>query len=289
MLRDSSIHAACAALLLLAATAGRAAAESAWTLERGGYSFENSFVLRSTEEIYDAEGNKVTVTDAKLKEFSNVTNVEYGVRDKLGFRFQVPVRSLNLEPTQGTDPNLINTGFADMTFGLRYRAVENTMVVSVQADAVLAPGYYEAFSVPELGHGRFQYGGQVLVGRTFETLRGYGQLGGGYRVVTGGRADLLLGHAEVGMFVANPVRVRALWHYNDHTGDGPYENEFGARLTGDYRLSNKIQFSAGADRTFGGQNVEAGTYFFVGVSVRGNSLGKYEGPLSSTLEADASE
>lgn len=289
MQRASSIHAACAALLLLAATAAGAAAESAWTLERGGYAFDNSFVLRSTEEVYDADGNKVTFTDAKLKEFSNVTNVEYGVRDKLGFRFQVPIRSLNLEPTQGSDPNLINTGFADMTFGVRYRVVESSLVVSVQGDAVLAPGYYEAFSVPELGHGRFQYGGQLLVGHAFESIRSYGQVGGGYRAVTGGRADLWLGHAEVGVFVAKPVRVRALWHYNDHTGDGPYENEFGGRLTGDYRLSNKVQLSAGADRTFGGQNTEAGTYFFVGVSVRGNSLGKYEGPLSSTLEADASE
>ena len=268
MHKASSIRAACAALLLLSVTAAGAAAQSAWTLERGGYAFDNSFLLRSTDEFYDAEGNKVTVTDAKLKEFSNVSN---------------------FEPTQSSDPNLTNTGFADMTFGLRYRALEKTVVVSVQADAVVAPGYYEAFTVPELGHGRFQYGGQVLAGTVFESIRGYGQVGGGYRAVTGGRADLWLAHAEAGAFLANPVRVRALWHWNNHTGDGPYENQFGGRLTGDYRISNKVQVSAGADRTFGGQNVEAGTYFFLGVSVRGNSLGKYQGPLSSTLEEEASE
>jgi hypothetical protein len=287
--RASSLRAACAALLLLSVTAVGAAAQSAWTLERGGYAFDNSFLFRSTDEFYEADGTKVTATDAKLKEFSNVSNVEYGVRDRLGFRFQVPIRSLNLDPTQANEPNLINTGFADMTFGLRYRALEKSVVVSVQADAVVAPGYYEAFTVPELGHGRFQYGGQVLAGTVFEAIRGYGQVGGGYRAVTGGRADLWLAHAEAGAFIANPVRVRALWHWNNHTGDGPYENQFGGRLTGDYRISNKVQVSAGADRTFGGQNVEAGTYFFLGVSVRGNSLGKYEGPLSSTLEESASE
>ena len=289
MYRVSHFRAALAAFCLLSGSAATAAAESAWTLERGGYAFENTFLLRSTKEVYDAEGVKVAIPDAKLSEFSSVASVEYGLRNKVGFVFQVPIRSLNWKPTQAGEPNLRNSGLSDLTFGLRYRAVASAAVASLQADAIIPTGYSQAYSVPALGNGKFQYGARALVGRTFAAIRGYLQVSGGYRVVTGEPADLWLAGAELGAFVASPVRVRALWHWNREVGDDPFTNEFGGRLTGDYRISDKVQLSAGADRTFGGQNVDAGTYFFLGFSVRGNSLGKFEGPLSSTLEAGASE
>ncbi len=279
-----TFRAAVLSALLVTSLSPAARAQSPWTLNRSGYAFDNAFVLSSTSEVYDEEGNKVTLPDGgKSSEFSNVSMLEYGVRDRLGFILQVPVRSLKYEDDT-TDPSLTNTGFADITLGLRYRVAAGSVVASVQADAIFAPGYYEAFSLPPLGHGRFQGGGQLLLGRSVPTLRGYVQANGGYRVVTGGRADLWLAGAEVGSWVAPRVRLTGSWHWNTNTGDGDLQNDFGGRLSGLYRLSSMVQLEGGADHTVGGQNVDAGTFFFLGVSVRGNTLGKFEGPLSSTLE-----
>lgn len=276
-----------AAAALPAAPATTAAGDSAWTLNRSGYAFENSFQFTSTRETYDEDGVKVTYPNGgEQSEIANVSRLDYGIRDRLGLILQVPIRSLKYE-----EPGVLdrNTGFGDMTLGLRYGASREGMVASLQADALIPMGYDQAHGEPSMGHGRFQWGAQVLTGGAIPSIRSYAQVRAGYRVVTGGRADLLLAGAEVGGWVARPVRVTAEWHWSDYTRDGDFEDDFGGRLSALYRFNPKVHVEAGADHTFGGQNVEAGTVFFVGVSVRGNSLGKYDGSLASTLEEPVSE
>jgi hypothetical protein len=274
--------------LLLAAQATTAAAESAWSLNRGGYVFNNYFLLASTHETYDEDGNKVTYPDdGEWSEFSSYSQIQYGIRDRLGCIVQVPIRSLKYEETGS--PRERNIGFGDMALALRYGASTEGIVGALQADGIIPMGYDQAHGEPSMGHGRWQYGAQALAGRTIPSIRSYLQVRGGYRVVTGGRADLLLAGAEFGSWVARSVRLTAEWRWNDHTRDGDYENEFGGRLSALYRLSHKVQLEAGAAHVFGGQNVEAGTGYFLGISVRGNSLGKYDGPLSSTLEEPVPE
>lgn len=277
-----------AAAALLTAPGTTAAGESAWTLNRGGYSFENFFQLTSTQETYDGDGEKLSYpNNGEQSELANVSRLDYGIRDRLGLILQVPIRALKYTETDSID--LRNTGFGDMLVGLRYGASKEGMVASLQGEMLIPMGYEQAHGEPSMGNGRFQWGAQVLAGGAIPKLRSYAQMRFGYRVVTGGRADLVLAGAEVGGWVARPVRLTAEWHWSDHTREGDYENDFGGRLSALYRFNPKVHVEAGADRTFGGQNVEAGTVYFVGVSVRGNALGKYDGSLASTLEEPVAE
>ena len=271
-----SVGAACPA----AASESPWALLSPWTLNRSGYFFQTTASYLSTSDFYDNEGFKQSST-AKFRDLTTNLHLEYGVRNKLGLVLGVPVRHLKLD--LGAPPDLTNTGIGDLLTGLRYRIAVDPAVVSAQLEAKFPTGYNAVLQTPALGEGQTDVTGRLLLGHSFEDVNGWAQVAGGYRRRFKDISDEILFNADAGTWVADRAQVAAHWEYIRHTGEGEHHGLIQGGATGRYRAWRRFDVTGGIFHVFGGENEPAGTRFFLGLTARGNALGKYEGPLSSSL------
>ncbi len=238
------ILAACGALSLLAAPAS--AEEpwtllSPWTLNRSGYFVQGTFSYLSTGSLYDAVGEKQENPAGDYRDFTANTHVEYGVRDRLGLLFHIPVRSLSQQYED--TPDLTTTGIGDFTGGLRYRILDGSFVVSAQGELKLSTGYNASVTSPALGDGQTDYTIRALAGRAF---------------------------------APKPLFTQAVV--------GDIQDYFKGGLGVRYRAYKTMDVAVGVFQTFGGIDVPAGTQFYLGISYKGNRLGKYDGLLTSAMD-----
>ena len=271
-----SVCAACPA----AASENPWALLSPWTLNRSGYFFQTTASFLSTSNFYDNEGFKQSTT-VKFRDITTNLHLEYGVRDKLGLVLGLPLRNLKFD--QGTPADPTTWGFGDLITGLRYRAALDPVVASVQLEAKFPTGYNATLQEPPLGDGQTDVAGRLLLGHSFEDFNGWAQVAGGYRRRFKNVSDELLFNADAGTWLADRALLAAHWEYIRHTGEGVHNGLLQGGATARYRAWRRFDVMGGIFHIFGGENVAAGTRFFVGLTARGNGLGKYEGPLSSGL------
>ena len=253
---------------------------SPWTLNRSGYFFQTTASFLSTSSFYDNEGFKQSST-AKFRDITTNLHLEYGVRDKLGLVLGLPVRNLKLD--LGAPPDLTTFGFGDLITGLRYRAMLEPVVASVQVEAKFPTGYNALLQEPPLGDGQTDVTGRLLLGQSFEDVNGWAQVAGGYRRRFKDLSDEILFNADAGTWLADRALVAAHWEYIRHTGEGVHHGLIQGGATARYRAWRRFDVLGGLFHTFGGENAAAGTRFVLGLTARGNALGKYQGPLSSGL------
>jgi hypothetical protein len=236
----------------------------------------------SSGDFYDSQGFKQTLPGGqKFRDITTNLHLEYGLRDKVGFVLGLPVRNLKLE--QSAPPDLVAWGFGDLTSALRFRLVMDPVVAAVQAEVKLPTGYNASLQNPPLGDGQTDYTGRLLLGKSLPSFNGFAQAAGGYRHRTGAPADEFLFNADAGSWLADRALVGAHWEYSKHRGDQRPFDRFQGGVTARYRAWRRFDVLGGLFHIFGGENVPAGTQLFVGVTARGNGLGKFEGPLSSSL------
>jgi hypothetical protein len=269
-----------------------ALAQSPWTLNRSGFFFQNTLIYSQSDQFYDETGNEVTFGDsAEFRDFTNSLYLEYGIRDWMGLVLSLPIKALQKD-FGGSEPTLNTTGFGDFTLGLRFRTLQYPLVVSLQGEAAIPTGYNTSLVDPPLGDGVFNFAGRILAGRSLYPLRGYVQAGLGYRLrgknasIDTAFSNQLLYNAEAGYWFFNKLLLIGRWAGTKASGgDEKFKQDFfGANLSLQYRVSQFVNLSAGFFQPVGGTNNDSGTRFLLGISFRGNQLGKYEGALSSTVE-----
>ena len=277
--------AACGALSLLAAPV--AAEEpwtllSPWTLNRSGYFVQGGFSYLSTGSYYDAVGEEQDNPDGDYSDFTANAHVEYGLRDHLGLLFHLPVRSLSQQYED--TPDLTTTGIGDLTGGLRYRILDGSFVASAQGELKVSTGYNAAATTPPLGDGQTDYTLRVLAGRAFAPTPLFAQAAFGYRGRSKDPADEWLFNADAGFWLVDKLLFTGHWEWVEHTGDGTAQDYFKGGLGARYRAYKTMDVAVGAFQTLGGSDVPSGTQFYVGLSYKGNRLGKYDGLLSSSMD-----
>jgi hypothetical protein len=265
-------------------------AQSPWTLNRSGFFFQNTLLYQSTDQFFDENGNDTTFADdSKFRDFTNDLYLEYGIRDWMGLVLNLPVKALSVD-FGDSQPTLSNTGFGDLTAGLRFRTLQWPLMVSLQAETTMPTGYNSSVVVPALGDGVWNFAGRVLAGRSLYPIRGYVQGAAGYRLRTKNTSNdteytnQVLYNLSAGYWVLEKLLVIGRWGGNKAVGEGIKKDSFGGNVSLQYRISQFVNLSAGVFSTVGGTNTDAGTKFLVGIAFKGNQLGKYEGALSSTLE-----
>jgi hypothetical protein len=278
--------AACGALSLLATPA--AAEEpwtllSPWTLNRSGYFVQGTFSYLSTGSYYDAVGEKQDNPYGDYRDITVGAHLEYGVRDHLGLVLHLPVRSLTQQ--YADTPDLTTTGIGDITGGLRYRILDGPVVASAQGEIKLSSGYNAAATTPPLGEGQTDYTIRALAGKAFAPKPIFAQAAIGYCGRTKDPASEFLFNADAGVWPVQKLLVTGQWEWVKHTGDGDVKDFFKGGLGARYRAWKAVDIALGAFQTFGGIDVPAGTQFYLGLSYKGNRLGKYDGLLSSSMDA----
>lgn len=278
--------AVCGALSLVAAPAG--AEEpwtllSPWTLSRSGYFVQGTFSYLNTGSFYDGIGEKVDNPDGNYRDMTLGTHVEYGLRDRMGLMFHIPIRWLRQE--YADTPDLTTSGIGDFTGGLRYKLYDGSFVASAQGEIKLSSGYNASVTEPALGAGQTDYTIRALVGRSLAPKPVFGQAAFGFRGRNQAPANQLLLNLDAGMWPAEKVLVTAHWEWVSHTGEGEIEEYFKGGLAARARVRKAVDATLGVFHTFGGMNVPSGTQVFVGVSYKGSLLGKYDGMLTSSMDA----
>jgi hypothetical protein len=257
---------------------------SPWTLSRAGYFFQTTASFLSTSDFYDAIGEK-QATSLDYKEFTTNLHLEYGLRNSIGLLLHIPLRDMKQQ--QPAPPDAVEWGFGDLTLGSRWRLKTDPVVASIQAEVKLPTGYNSEVQQLPLGEGQADLTGRLLLGKTFPDINGYALAAGGYRARKGDPANQFLFNADGGAWLATKFLAEAHWEYEKHSGDGTLSDRMQGGLSGRYRGWRSFDAVAGVFHTFGGQSsstsVPAGTQVFLGLTYRGNRLGKFEGPMAANL------
>jgi len=252
---------------------------SPWTLSRSGYFFQMTGSYLSTSEAYDTQGFKQPTMS--YREFTTNLHLEYGLRNSIGLFLHVPVR--NMKQELPAPPDALEWGIGDFTTGVRWRVATDPVVASLQGEFKLPTGYNTPVQQLPLGEGQADATIRGLVGHSFPEIHGYVSGAAGYRLRSKDPANQFLFNADGGAWVAPKVLVEGHWEYEKHKGDGTLSDRTQGGLSARYRGWRSFDALGGVFHTFGGQDVPAGTQFFLGLSYRGNRLSRIQGPLAANL------
>jgi hypothetical protein len=251
---------------------------SPWTLSRTGYFFQMTGSYLSTSEFYDVDGFKQSTSS--YREFTTNLHLEYGLRNSWGLFLHVPVR--NMKQVLPAPPDALEWGIGDLTTGVRWRFATDPVVASLQGEFKLPTGYNAEVQQLPLGEGQADATLRGLVGHSFPTIHGYVSGAAGYRMRSKDPANQVLLNADGGAWLGTFL-LEGHWEYEKHKGDGTLSDRTQAGLSARYRRWRSFDALGGIFQTIGGQNVQAGTQFFLGLSYRGNRLSRIQGPMAANL------
>ncbi len=304
-----------AALLLCTIVLGLALAASAnagpWTQTRNGYFTTARLSWLSTSKFYDADGNVVdTSTLFKYTARTVQFDTEYGVSNHLTFMLGMPVQFLAYKLTAGNPDKFSNNGFGDLNFGFKYGLLNpaGRAAVALEIDANTPTGYNsQGLGRPPMGRGKFSTFGRLHAGTTFDPAPVYVQAEVGYRRFFAKRdstpaiteangkvrevppgpyplvSSALVYGVEAGAFVSPRMLIVGEFHAEkslDYTKTYFQDlSEAGALVQ--YRLKPHLDVMAGMSTSLSGKNATKGTRVRLGVTLKGNGLGRYRGQTAA--------
>lgn len=281
-----------AAFLLYTIVLGLALAASAnagpWTQTRNGYFTTARLSWLSTSKFYDADGNAVdTSTLLKYKARSVQLDTEYGVSNHLTFMLGMPVQFLAYNLTAGNPDKFSNNGFGDLNFGFKYGFLNpaGRTAVALEIDGNTPTGYNsQGLGLPPMGRGKFSAFGRLHAGTTFDPAPVYVQAEVGFRKFTDKLvSNALIYGAEAGVF-ASP-RILLVGEYRSEksrdTDKTYFQDLTQAGANVQYRLKPHVDVLAGMRTSLNGKNAVKGTEIRLGVSLKGNDLGRYRGQTAA--------
>lgn len=271
-----------------------AAMAGPWTQTRDGYFTTARLSWRSTSKSYDAAGNQVDASALyKYKDRSVQFDSEYGLSNRLTFLLGMPVQFRSANLTSGSPSNFNNNGFGDLLFGFKYGLLDpnGRSAVALEIDGSTPTGYNSrGFGIPPMGRGKFSGYGRLHVGTTLDPAPVYVQAEFSYRRFTDKQvSNALIYGAEAGVF-ASP-RILIVGEFRSEKSretDKPYfENLTQAGGQVQYRLKPHVDVLAGLRTTLSGKNAVKGTELRLGVSLKGNDLGRYRGQTAAGFSEGA--
>jgi hypothetical protein len=196
---------------------------------------------------------------------------------------------------QGFAPNhFSNAGFGDLLFGFKYGFLDpaGRDALALEIDADTPTGYNSnGFGFPPMGLGKFSADAHLHAGITLDPTPAYAQAEVGYRKFTDNTvSDALTYSAEAGVFATPRVLVMASLGAQKARDDTKVVFLSYTAVQGlvQYRLKPHVDVLAGYGTTLSGKNVAKENGLRLGVSLRGNGLGRYRGQASGGEEPSAS-
>jgi hypothetical protein len=265
-----------------------------WIETRNGYysSFRLEWV--STSHYYDANGNLQTAVPAQtIKDRSLDLDSEYGISNRLTLHLDMPVEFRAVDVPGFVPDHFSNSGFGDLLFGFKYGFLDpaGRDALALEIDAHTPTGYNSnGFGFPPLGYGKFSADAHLHAGLTLDPTPAYVQAEVGYRKFTDNTvSDALTYSAEAGVFATPRVLVMASLGAQKARDDTKFAFLSYTAVQGlvQYRLKPHVDVLAGYTATLGGKNVFKDNGLILGVSLRGNRVGRYRGQAAGSEEAVA--
>ena len=284
--RTRFLIAGASALLALALFTVSAGA-GPWVQSNDGYFATARLGWLSTSKYYDADGNEVDASAAvAYKDRAIQFDTEYGISNHMTFLLGMPVQFLSADFTTGDPSNFNNNGFGDLNFGLKYGFLNpaGKAAVALELDANTPSGYnaYGA-GIPPMGRGKYSTYGRLHAGTTFDPTPLYVQGELGYRKFSDDtQSNSLVYSAEAGVFPTARILIVAEYLAEKSSDtDKQHQDLTQAGANVQYRLKPHVDLLAGMRTSLSGKNAQKGTEVRLGVSLKGNALGRYRGQTAA--------
>jgi hypothetical protein len=269
------------ALITAAADAGP------WVQSKNGYFTTARLGWGSTSKYYDAEGNEVDASaSVDYKDRTIQFDTEYGISNRMTFLLGMPVQFLSANFTSGDPSNFNNNGFGDLNFGLKYGFLNpaGKAAVALELDANTPSGYNaNGAGIPPMGRGKYSTYGRLHAGTTFDPTPVYVQGELGYRKFTDDtQSNSMIYSAEAGVFATPRILIVAEYLAEKSSDtDKEFQDLTQAGANVQYRLKQHLDLLAGVRTSLDGKNAKKGTEVRLGVSLKGNDLGRYRGQTAA--------
>ena len=286
-------HIAALAALAVSASSAAVAAAGPWALAPGEYYTELQGSFFSASTYYDDNGDRQQLGgQAEQRALNSYT--ELGWKKHWSFQMELPAVS---NTTRDGVEDATNTGFGDLSLGLRWALRGGPRATSIQL-GWRAPSGYNSNIKPALGSGQQRLSAAVATGFPLGK-RGFAQAGAGIArdfLVAGSRSTDP-NDSQAQRTWSNHVTVNGavgLWFGNLLVA-GQYEGEIagqsgldtqttshliGSRLA--YRVDERIDAIAGSWHSPGGKNVLHVDQFYAGVAWKVTKLNRLQGFLGGS-------
>jgi hypothetical protein len=284
--RTRFLLAGASALLALALFTVSAGA-GPWVQSKNGYFATARLGWLSTSKYYDADGNEVDASATlAYKDRAVQFDTEYGISNHMTFLLGMPVQFLSANFTSGNPSNFNNNGFGDLNFGLKYGFLNpaGKAAVALELDANTPSGYNaNGAGIPPMGRGKYSTYGRLHAGTTFDPTPVYVQGELGYRKFSDDtQSNSLVYAAEAGVFATARILIVANYQAEKSSDtDKQFQDLTQAGANVQYRLKPHLDVLAGVRTTLDGKNANKGTEVRLGVSLKGNDLGRYRGQTAA--------
>lgn len=142
----------------------------AWTLKKGDFFSELSSKFYFTDTKYNKNGSmKKFFYGSAYEEYRVELKMHYGITNDINVFFSIPYKWIKYENFMTTDRN---KGFEDLSFGLKYRLIEEqdymaypTISLSIKGKVPLG---YDELESPSIGDGEAEPELRLLIGRLFK-------------------------------------------------------------------------------------------------------------------------
>jgi hypothetical protein len=266
-----------------------------WIQTKNGYysSFRLSW-SNSVHYYYDVNGTVLlAVPPQTLKDRVVSLDTEYGVSNHLTMHLDLPVLFRSFDLPGFPVSHFSNSGIGDLLFGFKYGFLDPARreAVALEIDANTPSGYNaHGFAFPPLGRGKFSWDGHLHAGLTLDPTPVYAQAEVGYRKFTDKTvSDALTYSAEAGVFPTPRVLVVGSIGAEKARDDTKVSFLSYTAVQGlvQYRLKPHVDVLAGYSAALSGKNTPKVKGFRLGVSLKGNGIGRYRGQAASGEEAVA--
>jgi hypothetical protein len=281
-----------------------AGATGPWVQSDDGYYVTVRPGLLSTSKYYDASGAVVDGGGSfKYRDLSVRFDGEYGMSSHMTFLLGMPLQFRKLTVDANDPPSLSNNGFGDLLFGLKYGFLDpaGNAALALELTGNTPTGYNSKdFGIPSMGRGRFSALAAVHAGMTFDPAPVYVQGEVGYRYFTAREAippdttkssvvsNAVVYTIEAGVFVSPKILIVGEYLAEqalDTKNKPEYQSLSQVGGNVQYRLKPGLDLLAGLRTTVSGKTLGGGTGSIafkgttirLGVSLKGNDLGRYRG------------
>ncbi len=194
--------------LLLSLGLPSVAQAGAWTQAKGSVYNRLAVNYAVITEQFDASGHRVAAANnGEFTEWNATYYGEAGLTDRLTLVGSLPLKFLQdqAETASGTQ-TLRNSGLGDLDLGVRYRLLEEPVVLSAFLLGKF-PYLYDENSLPATGNGQVDVEARFLVGKSLYPY-GYGGIELGYRYRAEDPSDEYRYLVEYGFSFTERVYVR---------------------------------------------------------------------------------
>ncbi len=225
----------------------------AWTLPQNGWYMEEGVTYFSSDKEFNETKESVKKFDNGIyTSITSKTYIEYGLVDRLNLIFTLPYTSAHYVDDY---INIDNAGFQDLLLGVKWRWLQDPVVVSFGLSGETPMGY-DRTKAPTLGTGRSNVEGRVFVSKSFFHVPKKLDVPGWSRLAVSLELAKDRSHAvyliDAMLFVTNWAYLKGTWGGQDdlpthHNGEDIAKWNLSLGLTS---MGSNAIMRTGTDQTF---------------------------------------